>query len=88
MAIASYGNGIVASLQARRGLVHHGILESEAVSDVGDSPYLSAASRGLEDALSKYDSAVFADNCKTGPGPNVFSSMITTLQESGTVPQD
>jgi hypothetical protein len=86
MAIVSYGNGIVTSLQARRGLVDRGILESEADLDVIDSPYLSAVSRGLEDALSKYDSVVFADICKTGPGSNVFSSMITTLQENGTLP--
>eukprot|EP00980_Cylindrotheca_fusiformis_P020562 scaffold7641_cov115-Cylindrotheca_fusiformis.AAC.8 len=88
IAIVSYGNGVVTSLQARRGLIDRGIVESEADLDVIDSPFLSAVSPGLENTVSQYDSVVFADICKTGPGSNVFSSMITTLQENGTLPPD
>jgi TPP-dependent pyruvate/acetoin dehydrogenase alpha subunit/pyruvate/2-oxoglutarate/acetoin dehydrogenase E1 component len=86
IAIVSYGNGVVASLQARKDLVEHGVLSKEADLDVIDCPFLSGVPSGLENALKDYDHVVFADICKEGPGSNVFSSMIVSLQQRGTLP--
>lgn len=37
--------------------------------------------KGLENIIGDYDYILFADICKEGPGSNIFSSMITTLQQ-------
>lgn len=87
LAIVSYGNGVVASLQARRGLTDQGIIGREDEVDVIDCPYLSDVGSGLENALKDYDQVLFADICKEGPGSNVFSSMITTLHQRGSLPK-
>jgi TPP-dependent pyruvate/acetoin dehydrogenase alpha subunit/pyruvate/2-oxoglutarate/acetoin dehydrogenase E1 component len=87
VAIISYGNGVVTSLQARRGLVSRGIVASENEVDVIDCPYISGVPLGLENVLGDYDHVLFADICKDGPGSNVFSSMITSLNDRGVLPQ-
>jgi len=84
--VVSYGNGVVASLQARKGLVDRGILPQESDLDILDCPYLSGLPLGLEEALQEYSHVVFADICKEGPGSNVFSSMIVALQERQSLP--
>jgi hypothetical protein len=84
--VVSYGNGVVAALQARRSLVERGVFSTEAELDVVDCPYISGVPKGLEEVLQEYDSVVFADICKEGPGSNVLSSMITSLQEKGFLP--
>ena len=86
IAIVSYGNGVVTSLQARKDLVDHGVLSSEGEVDVIDSPYLSDVPKALEEALQDYDQVLFADICKEGPGSNVFSSMILRLKERDALP--
>jgi len=88
IAIVTYGNGVVTALRARKGLVDQQYITSEAELDVIDCPYLSDVPKGLERLLaqkrnggeSSYDHVLFADICKEGPGSNVLSSMITTLQ--------
>jgi 2-oxoisovalerate dehydrogenase E1 component len=87
IAIVSYGNGVVTSLHARRGLLSRGFVATEAEIDVIDCPYISSVPLGLEKILGKYDSVLFADICKQGPGSNVFSSMITTLNDRRALPQ-
>ena len=87
-ALITYGNGVVTCLKARRGLLDLGVISKEEDLDVIDVPYLSGISSGLEDALLEYDNVVFADICKEGPGSNVFSSMIVTLEERGTLPMN
>jgi hypothetical protein len=84
--IVSYGNGVVTSLQARKGLVDRGVLSHEADLDVIDCPFLSGVPKGLEDALRYYDQVLFADICKEGPGSNVFSSMIMSLKDREALP--
>lgn len=85
-AIVSYGNGVVTSLQARKDMVDSGSLESEEEVDIIDCPYLSGIPKELEEKLKQYDTVLFADICKEGPGSNVFSSMIMSLKEHGTLP--
>lgn len=87
-AIVSYGNGIVTSLQARQQLVDRGVLNSASQLDVIDCPYLSDVPTSLETILKDYDKVVFADLCKEGPGSNIFSSMITSLQQKNALPSD
>ena len=84
--VVSYGNGVVTALQARRMLVENKILTSENELDVIDCPYLSGVPKGLETLLVEYQGVVFSDLCKEGPGSNVFSSMITNLQEKELLP--
>jgi len=86
IAIVSYGNGVVTSLQARQGLLSRGILGSEVDVDIIDCPYLSGLSLGLVDALKDYDNVLFADICKEGAGSNVFSAIIVALQERDSLP--
>jgi len=87
IAIISYGNGVVTSLQARRELVSRGDVASEADVDVIDCPYISGVPAGLEKILVDYDAVLFADICKEGPGSNVFSSMIASLNTKGLLPK-
>jgi pyruvate/2-oxoglutarate/acetoin dehydrogenase E1 component/TPP-dependent pyruvate/acetoin dehydrogenase alpha subunit len=84
--VVSYGNGVVTALQARRALVENKILSSENELDIIDCPYLSGVPKGLETLLVEYQGVVFADITKNGPGSNVFSSMITNLQEKELLP--
>jgi hypothetical protein len=86
IAVVSYGNGVVTSLQARKGLAERGILLTEADLDVIDCPFLSGVPLGLEEALNDYKNVLFADVCKDGPGSNVFSSMIMSLKERNSLP--
>ncbi|KAL3922018.1 MAG: hypothetical protein SGILL_002436, partial [Bacillariaceae sp.] len=85
-AIVSYGNGVVSALHARKGLVERNVIDSEKEIDIIDCPYLSGVPKGLKDALYGYDQVLFADICKEGPGSNVFSSMITSLNEAESLP--
>jgi 2-oxoisovalerate dehydrogenase E1 component len=84
--LVSYGNGVVTAMQARRALVEKKILTSENELDIIDCPYLSGVPKGLEKLLVEYQAVVFCDICKEGPGSNVFSSMITKLQEKELLP--
>jgi pyruvate/2-oxoglutarate/acetoin dehydrogenase E1 component/TPP-dependent pyruvate/acetoin dehydrogenase alpha subunit len=86
LGIVSYGNGVVTSLQVRRALLERGIFESEAELDIIDVPYLSGVPKGLKEILPQYQGIIFADICKEGPGSNVFSSMITSLQQDNLLP--
>ena len=100
IAIVTYGNGVVASLRARRELVDQKLIETEDDLDVIDCPYLSDVPEGLKFLLqpktlsddkgwvsSYYDHVLFADICKEGPGSNIFSSTITTLQQKNLLPE-
>ncbi|KAG7358941.1 dehydrogenase E1 component [Nitzschia inconspicua] len=87
VAIVSYGNGVVTSLQARRGLVQRKVIQDEDQVDIIDCPFLSGVPRGLEEILGNYNQVLFADICKEGPGSNVFSSMITSLKQRGSLPE-
>jgi len=86
MTIVSFGNGVVTSLQARESLKQSGILGQDLRIDVIDCPYLSGVPRGLENTLNGYEGVVFADICKEGPGSNIFSSMITSLNQRQALP--
>ena len=86
--VVSYGNGVVTSLRARRKLVELGHVESEHEVDVIDTPYISEVPNGLRDALAEgnYESALFADICKEGPGGNALSSTNMTLKSEKLLP--
>jgi hypothetical protein len=77
-AIVTYGNGVVAALQAREELPN----PQDVV--VIDSPYLSSASSGLRAALREVDEVVFADVCKQGQHP--LAGIITELHADGDLP--
>eukprot|EP01059_Diplonema_ambulator_P034605 TRINITY_DN784_c5_g1_i1.p1 TRINITY_DN784_c5_g1~~TRINITY_DN784_c5_g1_i1.p1 ORF type:complete len:801 (+),score=278.56 TRINITY_DN784_c5_g1_i1:240-2405(+) len=65
LAIVTYGNGVVTSLQAARIVTEkHGIPVK-----VIDCPYLSGLPMGLIDSLQGVDKVVFADICKFGQHP-------------------
>ena len=93
VAIVTYGNGVVTSLQARKSLLERNSqdnvlsISNDEKLDIGididiiDCPYLSDVPKGLENIICDYDYILFADICKEGPGSNIFSSMITTLQQ-------
>jgi TPP-dependent pyruvate/acetoin dehydrogenase alpha subunit/pyruvate/2-oxoglutarate/acetoin dehydrogenase E1 component len=87
IAVVSYGNGVVTSLQARNNLVERQIIHTEEEVDIIDCPFLSGVPGGLQDMLKDYDRVLFADICKVGPGSNVFSSMIVSLKELGSLPK-
>jgi 2-oxoisovalerate dehydrogenase E1 component len=99
IAIVTYGNGVAASLQARRGLLNRQLIETEEDLDVIDCHYLSDVPEGLERLLApmndedsdskhhSYEHVLFADICKEGPGSNIFSSTITALQQKGLLPK-
>ena len=80
-AVATFGNGVVTALQARQSLVDKGALSREEDLDIIDCPCLSMVPEGLKQVLPQYQGVVFADVCKEGPGSNVMSSMIVSLQE-------
>jgi TPP-dependent pyruvate/acetoin dehydrogenase alpha subunit/pyruvate/2-oxoglutarate/acetoin dehydrogenase E1 component len=86
VAIVSYGNGVVTSLRARKRLADRHDIRAEEEVDVIDCPCLSSVPRGFEMIIRDYDHVLFADVCKEGPGSNVFSSMITSLNERGALP--
>jgi 2-oxoisovalerate dehydrogenase E1 component len=79
--IVTYGNGVVAGLQAQA------VLEDELrVSDVAviDVPYLSSVPRGLRAIAAQFDALVFADVCKQGQQP--LAAHIVELQGAGHLP--
>lgn len=85
-AIVTYGNGVVTALQARQELIHQGWIGKASELDIIDCPYLSSVPAGLANVLLDYDKVLFADICKEGPGSNIFSSMITQLQQQKKLP--
>lgn len=85
-ALVTYGNGVVAALQARQQMVEKCVIVSEEEMDIIDSPCLSMVPARLKDVLPQYQGVVFADVCKAGPGSNVMSNMIVDLQSEGLLP--
>jgi hypothetical protein len=85
-AVITYGNGVVTALQARKALVEKGVIDSEEAMDIIDSPCLSMVPDGLKEAIQQYRGVIFADICKEGPGSNIFSSTIVSLQEENLLP--
>ena len=79
---------VVTALQARKTLVKQGIIGHEREVDIIDSPYLSDIPNGLRNAISSgaYESVLFADICKEGPGSNILSSTIMGLKKDGVLP--
>jgi 2-oxoisovalerate dehydrogenase E1 component len=88
MAIVTYGNGVVTSLQARRALFESSAISSEEELDIIDCPYLSGVPDGLRNVVGQYAGIVFADICKDGPGSNVLSSMATSLHREELLPSN
>ena len=86
MAIVTYGNGVVTSLQARRDLVERSDISSEEEIDIIDCPYLSGVPDGLRDIMGQYSNVLFADICKDGPGSNAFSSLACSLRQENLLP--
>jgi TPP-dependent pyruvate/acetoin dehydrogenase alpha subunit/pyruvate/2-oxoglutarate/acetoin dehydrogenase E1 component len=84
--IVTYGNGVVASLHARVRLTERHVIRHEEEVDIIDCPLLSGVPHELEVIIKNYDYVLFADVCKEGPGSNIFSSMITSLNETGALP--
>jgi pyruvate/2-oxoglutarate/acetoin dehydrogenase E1 component len=87
-AVLTYGNGVVTSLQARRSLVANGELSREEDLDIIDCFYLSAIPDNLRGVMGRYKGVVFADVCKEGPGGNVMSSMVCSLQKERLLPDN
>lgn len=86
-AVVTYGNGVVTALQARKSLLEKGIIKSQEEMDIIDCPCLSMVPDGLKEAVRQYDGILFADVCKEGPGSNVMSSMIVSLQAEDLLPK-
>mmetsp|Transcript_1141 Transcript_1141/g.2241 ORF Transcript_1141/g.2241 Transcript_1141/m.2241 type:complete len:816 (-) Transcript_1141:200-2647(-) len=86
--IVTYGNGVVTALRARRDLAEQKVIGHESEIDIIDSPYISDIPDGLRDALSngRYDTVLFCDICKEGPGSNTLSSIIMGLKKDGILP--
>ena len=81
LAIVTYGNGVVTSLQAQKLLEdNHGIDDVVVI----DSPYLSTPPAQLRELLPGFDAVVFADVCKDGQHP--FAGFITKLHSWGELP--
>lgn len=79
--IVSYGNGVVASLQAQRCLeAQHGV-----AAVVVDVPYVSGEVHGLLELLHGFKAVVFADPCKLGQNPH--AGLVLKLQAKGLLPQ-
>jgi len=72
VAVVTYGNGVVTSLQAREAL------PNPSDVDVVDCMLLSSVPDGLKEELAHYDRVVFADICKEGMNP--LSGMLGELQ--------
>ena len=83
LAIVTYGNGVVSSLQAVKELEekhgHSGVT-------VVDSPYLSAPPAELKEILPSFERVVFVDVCKQGQNP--LSGHVTTLHNEGHLGSD
>jgi 2-oxoisovalerate dehydrogenase E1 component len=81
VAVVSYGNGLISSLEAQQQL--HAT--TDMTCDVIDCRLVSSVPKGLEDALRAggYDAIVFADPCKEGQHP--LASHLTALINSGVV---
>jgi hypothetical protein len=88
MAIVTYGNGVVTSLQARIALFESSAISSEEDLDIIDCPYLSGVPDGLRNIVGQYAGLVFADICKDGPGSNVLSSMASSLHREELLPSN
>ena len=86
VAVVTYGNGVITALQSRKTLLDKGDIKSEDEMDIIDCPCLSMVPEGLKEVMHQYKSVVFADICKDGPGSNVMSSMIVSLQSEGLLP--
>ena len=86
-AIVTYGNGVVTALQARKAMVDRIEMDPTEL-DVIDCPYLSDIPLGLKEVIGQYKGVLFADICKEGPGSNIFSSMIVTLQREDSLPSN
>jgi len=76
IAVVTYGNGVVTSLQARRELSHD--IDEQSI-DIVDSPYISDLSNGLKEIVPHYKYLVFADVCKEGQSP--LSTIIMKLHK-------
>ena len=79
---------VVTALRARRDLAEQKVIGHESEIDIIDSPYISDIPDGLRDALSngRYDTVLFCDICKEGPGSNTLSSTIMGLKKDGILP--
>ena len=77
--IVTYGNGVVTALQSRKELIDNGMFSQEQEIDIIDCPYLSSPPQGLVSILSQYESVLFADVCKEGPGSGPLASMAAKL---------
>jgi 2-oxoisovalerate dehydrogenase E1 component len=86
-AIVTYGNGVVTALQARKAMVDRIEMDPTEL-DVIDCPYLSDMPLGLKEVIGQYKGVLFADICKEGPGSNILSSMITSLQREDSLPSN
>ena len=87
LGVVTYGNGVVTALQARRLLVETGLLSAEEDLDVIDCPYLSAIPDGLRQVAPQYDTLLFADICKEGPGSGPLASLVSQLQREELLPK-
>ena len=86
VALVTYGNGVITALQSRKALLEKGAIKSEDEMDIIDCPCLSMVPDGVKEVMQQYKGVVFADICKDGPGSNVMSSMIVSLQSEGLLP--
>eukprot|EP00581_Thalassiosira_minuscula_P020012 CAMPEP_0183715418 /NCGR_PEP_ID=MMETSP0737-20130205/9644_1 /TAXON_ID=385413 /ORGANISM="Thalassiosira miniscula, Strain CCMP1093" /LENGTH=827 /DNA_ID=CAMNT_0025944513 /DNA_START=30 /DNA_END=2513 /DNA_ORIENTATION=- len=86
--IVTYGNGVVTALRARRALAEQRAIDNESEIDIIDTPYISDIPDGLRDAVANggYDSILFCDICKEGPGSNTLSSTIMGLKKADLLP--
>lgn len=86
--IVTYGNGVVTALRARRALVEQKVIDHENEITIADSPYLSEVPDGLRELMTRgnYDTVLFCDICKEGPGSNILSSTIMGLKKDGILP--
>ena len=80
VAVVSYGNGVVTSLQARKVLEEEGA----AAVDIVDCPYISGIAAELPSTLAQYDAVLFADMCKEGQAP--LAQIAVQLQSRGELP--
>lgn len=80
LAIVSYGNGVIASLQAQKALEEHLGIHVTVV----DCPYLSSPPTQLGELLQRHQRVVFVDECRQGQHP--MAGHITALQSQGALP--
>jgi hypothetical protein len=81
VAIVTYGNGVLAALQARQIL-----LDEMNISNITiiDCPLLSQVPNELRTVIPDFDSVVFADVCKEGQHP--LAAHLTRLQNERLLP--